>query len=325
MGVREEEAYRAASMYYIQGQTMETIARHLGVSRSSVSRLLSHARDTGLVRITLAAAPGGRGTLAGDLGALFRVEVTVVPVRESATEVSCLAAVAKVAGERLRELVVEDTVLGIGWGNTTAEVVRQLTYAPVRGTKVVQLNGAASPMSTGIPFAGAIVAQAAEAFGAAVMQFPVPALFDYPETRDAMWRERSVRRVVATQKQVDVALFGIGSAHGHLPSHVYAAGYLDNDDLAQLRRDRVVGDVCTVFLREDGTFADVELNRRASGPTPAELKALPHRLAVVSGVARTAATIAALRAGAITELVIDDVTAQAILDRCSIRNGRIRK
>nr|MCW1092194.1 helix-turn-helix domain-containing protein [Streptococcus anginosus] len=25
-------------MYYLQGQTMETIARHLGVSRSSVSR-----------------------------------------------------------------------------------------------------------------------------------------------------------------------------------------------------------------------------------------------------------------------------------------------
>ena len=37
-------------MYYLQGQTMETIARHLQISRSSVSRLLAHAREVGLVR-----------------------------------------------------------------------------------------------------------------------------------------------------------------------------------------------------------------------------------------------------------------------------------
>ena len=53
--IRDEQAHEAASMYYLQGQTMETIARHLGVSRSSVSRLLTYARNSGLVRISVAA------------------------------------------------------------------------------------------------------------------------------------------------------------------------------------------------------------------------------------------------------------------------------
>ena len=52
-------------MYYLQGQTMETIARHLQISRSSVSRLLAHAREVGLVRISVSASPGTKGTLAG--------------------------------------------------------------------------------------------------------------------------------------------------------------------------------------------------------------------------------------------------------------------
>src|SRR5690606_1421834 len=42
-------ALTAAQLYYMQDQTMEVIARELGTSRSSVSRLLSFAREVGLV------------------------------------------------------------------------------------------------------------------------------------------------------------------------------------------------------------------------------------------------------------------------------------
>lgn len=45
------------------------------------------------------------------------------------------------------------------------------------------------------------------------------------------------------------------------------AGYLDAEAIVTLERDGVVGDVNTVLLREDGTYADLELNRRATGST----------------------------------------------------------
>ena len=54
MNERYEEMYQAASRYYIQGETMESIAHQMGLSRSTVSRLLHQARATGLVRISLA-------------------------------------------------------------------------------------------------------------------------------------------------------------------------------------------------------------------------------------------------------------------------------
>ena len=38
-------------MYYLQDLTMDAIARELRTSRSTVSRLLSSARDSGLVQI----------------------------------------------------------------------------------------------------------------------------------------------------------------------------------------------------------------------------------------------------------------------------------
>ena len=118
--IRDEQAHEAASMYYLQGQTMETIARHLGVSRSSVSRLLSYARETGLVRISVSAAPGNKGTLAGQISELFGVQTSVVPVHDVHTEVNRLHNVALVAAERLIDMMKPGTTLGIAWGNTTS-------------------------------------------------------------------------------------------------------------------------------------------------------------------------------------------------------------
>ena len=77
-------AYEAASMYYVQGETMEVIAHHLGVSRSTVSRLLARARQEGVVRVSLV-QPGGAGSLEGRMAQVFGVRTHIVPVRVGST------------------------------------------------------------------------------------------------------------------------------------------------------------------------------------------------------------------------------------------------
>lgn len=305
-------------MYYLQGETMETIARHLGVSRSSVSRLLAHARDTGLVRITVAAAPGERGTLAGELNRLFGINSTVVRVRDFDTGVNRLGNVAKVAAERLMELVQAGNTLAIAWGNTTAEVTRYLPPVEIPDVTVVQLNGAGSSTGTGVRYIDTTISQAAESFGATMVHFPAPAFFDYAETKECLWRERSVRYVLDTIENADIALFGVGAFDGDMPSHVYSAGYIDPAEIKQLREDGVVGDVCTVLLREDGS-ADLPINKRASGPDPRTLRKIPRRLCVVAGESKTIPLIAALRAGLITDLVVDDRTARRVLEKVRLQ------
>lgn len=306
-------------MYYLQGQTMETIARHLGVSRSSVSRLLAYARDTGLVRISVAAAPGTRGTLAGQISEIFGIRTSVVPVRDVDTEINRLHNVALVAAERLVEIMKPGAVLGVAWGNTTAEVTRNLPRVPFPGSVVVQLNGAANAQQSGLPYVDSIISMAADAFGSRMVHFPVPAFFDYADTKKALWRERSIQSVLRTQSSTTVALFGVGAMSADLPSHVYSGGYLEPDELAAARSDGVVGDVCTVLIREDGS-TDMELNRRASGPTPDFLKSIPHRLCVVSGASKALPLLGALRAGVVTDLVLDDGAARSLVELVRTRS-----
>ncbi|WP_230290005.1 MarR family transcriptional regulator, partial [Deinococcus sp. 14RED07] len=49
----DTQAAQVARLYYVQGLTTDAIARELGLSRPKVSRLLSHARRTGLVEIRI--------------------------------------------------------------------------------------------------------------------------------------------------------------------------------------------------------------------------------------------------------------------------------
>lgn len=314
MNERADEVFLAASLYYVQGETMDSIARQLRISRSTVSRLLKQARETGVVQITLTDPAGPRSSLTAQLGHRFGVRAHVVPVRDGSSDVHRLDRVARAAGQLVSEAIGDGMVIGTAWGTTLGSVVQYLQPRLVRGTTVVQMNGAASASDSGLPHVEAINQCFARAFGSQVVPFPVPAFFDYAETKQAMWRERSVRRVLALQQQIDLALFSVGGLAAELPSHVYASGYLEGDDMAQLAEHRVVGDVNTVFLREDGTWADIPLNARASGMPPTQLTSLRRRICIVAGIAKVAPLRGALRAGVATDVVLDEATARALVE-----------
>ncbi|MDR6939304.1 sugar-binding transcriptional regulator [Arcanobacterium hippocoleae] len=309
MSERRNLSYEAAVMYFVQGETMESIARRLGVSRSTVSRLVKGARDAGYVQISLHPPKELTNSLGMRIAQRYGIKTHVVPVPFGANEARRLQAVATMAGIVISDLVKPNTVIGVAWGNTVSAVADQLVPRAASGSVVVQLNGAANKNSTGIPYAGEIIARFGKAYGASVCHFPVPAFFDYAATREHLWRERSVAAVRQMQADADIAVFGVGALDGKIPSQVYAGGYLSPDELAQVCREGVVGDVCTVLLRADGSWEDLEINARASGPSPQLLRQIERRVCVVSGVEKARPLLAALRAGVVTDLIIDEDSA----------------
>jgi DNA-binding transcriptional regulator LsrR (DeoR family) len=314
MNAKYEDRYQAATRYYVQGETMESIAHQLQLSRSSVSRLLKEARETGLVRISLADHIGSQSPVAALISDAFNVRVHLVWVRENSNESYRLEQVSRLAGRLFTDSVGDHQHIGVAWGVTVSAVVKHLGHRPLVGASVVQINGGANSVGTGIPYVGEIMQAIGEAFDSRVVLFPVPAFFDRPETKDMMWQESSVRSIRELHASLDLAIFGVGSMNARVPSRVYTSGYIDADTMRELAADGVVGDVCTVLLRQDGTFSDIDLNQRATGMTPAELRRVPRRLCVAADPSRAAAVLGALRAGVATDLVIDEGTARAVAE-----------
>lgn len=307
-------ATTAAELYYLQQWKMEDIGKKLNLSRSSVSRLLETARNKGIVEFRINRPSDRSNKLSQQIKNRYSISAKVIEVSENATADERLETVGKETAKKLGNFFRPGITIGLAWGSTISSVSRHMHYFPVSGSTVVQLNGAGNDHSTGLSYSGEILNQFGQNLGANVVHFPVPAFFDDPLAKEVMWKERSTKRILDIQKRIDLAIFGLGRIDAEVPSQVYAAGYLGTSEIESLNSEEVVGDIATVFFRKDGSWDDIELNQRSSGPGLDQLKKAAKRVCVTSGIAKIEALKGALEGGFITDLFIDDLTAEKLLE-----------
>ena len=306
------DALKAGHLYYMQDLTMEAIAHEMHTSRSSVSRLLAYARASGLVTIQIAQPHEGATRIQQSLHDRYGIGAHIVPMPSAISDVDRLERVAISAARILDRFVDSNMTVGVAWGSTMSALSRHLIPKDLHNVEFVQLNGAGNTFTTGVLYASEILRRFGDTYAGTIQEFPVPALFDDPQTKVAMWRERSTRRILDIQERMDVALFGLGSPFSEVRSHVYAGGYLDAADYASLDDSGAVGDVATVFFRADGSHHGIPLNARASGPDIDLIKRVPRRVCIVSGPSKVHSLRGALAAGLITDLIVDEGTARAL-------------
>ena len=233
---------------------------------------VSAARDSGLVQIQIRSPLDTGPELEGMIRAEYKVDVHVVPVVDTLNEAETLDRVAMQAARTIGPLVDSNAIIGVAWGSTLSAVSRHLTRKITHDSVIVQLNGAGNMQTTGITYASDIMRRFGSAYGARVEQFPVPAFFDHAATKKAMWNERSVQRILELQARMSIAIFGVGSVDADYPSHVYAGGYLDEDDLNVLAQLRCGGRCCHGVLPRRRVLgrhhAQRALHRPGPGPAP---------------------------------------------------------
>jgi DNA-binding transcriptional regulator LsrR (DeoR family) len=317
------DAIKVARMYYYQDMTTEAIAHELNVSRSTVSRLLTFAKAQGLINIQIVDPNEHPQLLEKKITEQFHIKrAHVVPVANIAGEGEWLARVVQYTASYLNSLFGSGMIMGIAWGTTISGISKHLLPKATHNSQIIQLNGAGNIQSMGIEYASEIIVRFAQNYQAAANLFPVPTFFDFASTKQAMWKERSIRRLLDLQSQADLLLYSIGAVNAGIPSHVYSAGYLERTDLQEIRRLDLAGDIATVFFREDGSYRNIPINERASGPD-LELFTKKHGICVVSGLAKVRGLAAALRGGLISELIVDEPTARSLVEGHVLSTGGV--
>jgi deoxyribonucleoside regulator len=308
------DAIRVARMYYYHNMTTEGIAHELNLSRSSISRLLSFAKQEGLVDIRIIDPNEHPQLLEKKIVDEFKIKrAHVVPVSDRLGEAEWLERVAQYTANYLNSIFTSDMILGIAWGTTTSAIARHLLPKVTHNSQIVQLNGAGNTQDMGIEYASEIVVRFAQNFQAKAHLFPVPTFFDKASTKKALWEEGSIKRILDLQSKTNLLLYSIGAVDAGIPSHVYIGGYLKNSDIKELEDEQIAGDIATVFFREGGSFDGIPLNERASGPNLSLFQNKPG-ICVISGLAKVRGLHAALRGKLLTELIIDEPSARKLVD-----------
>lgn len=311
----DDRALRAAVAYYLEDKTMDAVARELRVSRATVSRLLSRARETGIVQVSVF-TPGARASrLAKELHDRHGVETLVVPLQEEIPVEERHARTAEAAADALRQVVSSDAVLAVAWGTMTHAISLHLRSKAVTNCSVVQVNGMGNSAGIGVHYAHAMMDRFGQAFGARVQENPLPLFLDSAEATVMLRADRLFSGIAQTIETADVFVFNVGTVTGGVPSAPHRYGnYLGEAEYDTLREDGAVADIATTFFDAAGRTDAIRLNSRSTGPDLDALRAIGRRICVTSGVHKVEALRAALAGGYITDLIIDEHTAHALLD-----------
>lgn len=293
----------AAYLYYVEDRSQEEIASQLGVSRSTVSRLLAEARQTGVVRIEVTAPPpvdGLEQELAGRLG-LERVYVA----QGVAAPDDPGAVLANAVGQALVDgkLRAGDALL-VSWGRATWSV-SNADLSALPGVVVVPAVGGLNDEQPWVQ-TNEIARRLAARLGGSVLLLHAPAV-PSRELRRSLLTDESIRAALTRWDDAAAALVGIGAWSQGQPEPPSILAMSE----ATLRRS--AGDVAARLFDGEGRAIPYEAERRLLGISRDQLARVRWRIGVAVGTRKTEAIVGAARSGLVNVLVTDVITASALM------------
>jgi len=298
-----------AELYYDRDLRQPEVAAMTGFSVSKVSRLLSAAREQGIVHITVEPAPEERPAVALELGARFGVQVEVTPGGQRDA-----AAAARLCGlgavDHLLPRLPERGALGVAAGYTMDALASGMPRLRRPGLTVVPIVGGWDTENRYLD-GNQLAGRLAERIGGQSRTLLAPAVVETEAMREALLRDSTVAATAKLWRHLDLALVGIGGSPTAHPGYRTVIDRLGEETRGDLRGAGVVGDLAGHFFRADGTFLET-WSKRMLAISIEELRATPLVMAIAAGASKAAPILAALRSGVIKVLVTDLSTAHAV-------------
>jgi deoxyribonucleoside regulator len=310
---RNELLAGVAEMYYMEELTQAEIARAIGLTRSAVSRMLSEARQKGIVEIRVRRPLRFDHELERALVERFGLKAAHALIcRHEGQYDKLRLQLGKAAAQVLQDLLVPNMVLGIAWGTTLSATIDALEVLEPVNITVVQLVGVLGPSSHTYNAQALVELLARKVGGKGIYQY-TPLIVEDADTARSLLNTQTVREVITVGKQCDVALLGIGTTDPQFSS-LYRGGYITIETLEALREAGAVGDVNAYHFDIEGRMSDIEFHDRLLGIARDDLLKIPTRLGVAGGTVKAPAILGALRGGYVNLLVTDNSTAALVLE-----------
>lgn len=307
---KNSEVARAAWLYYHENLTQADIARELGVSRSTVTRLLQRAKVEGLVQISLNVATG-TFKAERDLEHAYGLEkVRIVPNSDDdATQKRWLG---HVAGELIVSMVADNSIVAVSWGTTLLAIADSLVgQHPLAGAQIVALVGGLHNARTGTD-ANEVAKQLGQYFNAPARTLLAPIYVQDEATALGLANDPGIRDALELARKASIVVFSLGAMHEE--TTMFKLGHITSEQKAFLQEHGAVGEIACRWIDQNGNPVDLPPSINPIGVSLEDIKKIPCRLAVAGGAFKQEVVLAGLRGGFFTYLVTDERTAAGLLE-----------
>ncbi len=304
---------RVARMYHEWGMRQAEIAKQLGLSQASVSRLLARAQSEGIIRISISIPEGIHTDLEETMIKKYGLrDAIVVDAIGYDDEKIIQREVGSAAAYYLENVLRQNEVIGLSsWSATLIALVDAMQPVPRRaGIQVVQILGGVGTASAQV-HASHLASRLADLVDGTAVFLPVPGVVGSEAAMRVLANDESVRSVFNLFTKVSTALVGIGSVE---PSSLLAASgnIFTEKELSTLREHGAVGDILLHFYDENGVPLPDILNSRVISMSLEQLKQVDRAVGVAGGRRKYTAILGALRGKLVNILITDHFTAERL-------------
>lgn len=314
----ERLIYKVCCLYYQDDMNQKEVGDYLGISRSSVLRILRKGKELGIVTIEL---HNPRFYDYGDMEKKLEktyglkdvviVESSVLDTREEAVSYMFGS-----AADYLHGFFKEGDVIGVAMGKTLNNVVStNKTYDRFRDLHFVAMEGGISNITVdGTDVQGNELARKfAEKFGGTYSQFLSPAVFSDKKILDFFMQEKAVNYIMEEFRKLNVIVVGIG-VPDRVDHTLEKAGYSSVKELKKLAEAGAVGDMCLQFYDRDGNTDNFGFfNDRVAAMRLKDMRKIPSKIGIAAGERKAEAVLGAINGGYINILITDNECAKKLI------------
>src|SRR5215218_1171368 len=138
---RQAVLAEVATLYWIDKLTQEQIARQIGRSVPTVSRLLAEAEAAGIVEVRIRYPAAVAQDVQNELVQRFGLRVARVLSSASAESGALLPQLGELAARYMTTILGDGMTISVGWGTSLHEVVQALRPTYYRNVRVAQTLG----------------------------------------------------------------------------------------------------------------------------------------------------------------------------------------
>ena len=301
---------KASELYFQHGLDQGAIAKKLGCSPATVSRLLKEARKEGIIEVRIRNPLGRIGELEQRLRETWGLREVAV-VRGRYGNEAALKAVANTAAQVVPKWIPPGTAGGISIGKTVFEFTESLQ------TEVLPWNVEVYSLVGGLTTAAAdyqpneIARRMAEGLGGTWHPLNLPAITSSPQVRHLFEAEPAAKEMMARWASLQWAVVGVGPETRS--SHLLSSHEFSPEELEALQRSGAVGDICGRFFDAQGRECTAIAGRLIAVDRETFLR-IPLRIGLAGGPSKRRAIRAALVGSWINALVTDELTALELLN-----------
>lgn len=303
---------QASKMYYIGGMTQEQIAQQLGVSRSSVSMMLSEAKDFGIVEISIKDPKNNVQDVADQFIKRFSLKGCLV-IPTAIDDIRLITrVVASQGADYAEDILKSHSTVGIAWGTTCYEFMMSFTNRnKLSDINVVPMIGGTSRIASEYQL-NEMVRMFSEKLHGTPSFIYAPAIAESIGDKELYMQSTSMKSIIDKWNNMDTAIVSAGAPPEFYDSRMVV-------DIAQKQQfesneARVVGDICARRYNLKGEFIQNEYSARIMGVDEGNLRRVENVVCIAAGKHKILSIIGALRTNVINYFVTDENTARSVLE-----------